>query len=131
MVIPIDPPEVDYGSKYDKRTRKEKMMPTYPEGHTPTPWRANGSLVYHRERKPLAVMNTDYLSDCSQDPARSMDSEISEKEAIANAAFIIHACNSHDELVKIARKYKASLEYGNIDEIEEVEKIISRAEGYK
>lgn len=66
-------------------------------------------------------MDTDYLSDCSEDPARSMDSEISEKEAIANAAYIVRAANSHEDMLaalKAARKCWGTLQDMVFDLIE-------------
>jgi len=64
--------------------------------HTPGPWRADGFSVYHRgggdvPRKPLAQVDSAYMSDCATDPARAMDSEIPEHEAYANARLIAAA----------------------------------------
>lgn len=51
--------------------------------HTPTPWKASGNAVF-RDGHCLAMTGTDIWMP-----------EVEE----ANAAFIVRACNAHDDLV--------------------------------
>lgn len=47
----------------------------------------------------------------------------------AHIISIVQAINSHEELLRIAKRYKLSLGFGNVDERAEIEKAISKAEG--
>lgn len=62
--------------------------------HTPTPWR--------NDQKPDALIVCDAeggsIADCAP-PGPWMG----HKTALANAAFIVRACNSHDALVEYVR----------------------------
>ncbi len=62
--------------------------------HTPTPWIASNQYLYagNPERSlPIASGQHDWATDRGG---------ASHEEAVANAAFIVKACNSHDALVK-------------------------------
>ena len=58
--------------------------------HTPTPWKViKGGVIIYAQRNPGGRKT--YLADVSQDPGIN--------QSIANAAFIVRACNSHAGLV--------------------------------
>ena len=58
--------------------------------HTPTPWKViKGGVIIYAQRNPGGRKT--YLADVSQDPGIN--------QSIANAAFIVRACNSHAALV--------------------------------
>jgi hypothetical protein len=59
--------------------------------HTKTPWKADGSNVVSAVGRNIA-------------PVYDPDDSLHQTEtALANAAFIVTACNCHDELVGIAQ----------------------------
>lgn len=70
---------------------------------TPRPWRVDdeGFIKYGR--------HSDYLKLQS---AWIEDAWINDKEAIANAALIVRAVNSHDALVEACREFARKVEAG-------------------
>lgn len=58
--------------------------------HTPTPWNVNGGM-----RPGIKTVYADSGSICEMTNSQAH----SDAEQEANAAFIVRACNNHDELV--------------------------------
>lgn len=62
--------------------------------HTPTPWRISGTSS-HRVTGKHGV-----LANCGNDSTHSAV----EDQCAANAAFIVRACNAHEELLEALQK---------------------------
>lgn len=82
--------------------------------HTPTPWSVGSdSSMYGDEGRFF----------------------VAKAQKQADAEFIVRAVNaydalstSHEELLRMVKSYKASLPYENVDVIEELEKLIAKAQ---
>lgn len=69
--------------------------------HTPTPWKREGfSVVSHGERESHHW----FLAECRPDNGKGTVKVDNEKEAIANAEFIVRAVNSHEALLQTAKE---------------------------
>ncbi len=73
--------------------------------HTPTPWKAQQGLSSTSPR--LEIVRADLSAFVAQ-VHRTHDGN---KEAEANAAFIVRACNSHDALVEALSALEAELSH--------------------
>lgn len=70
--------------------------------HTPTPWNIND------QRASGWMNNSIYISSQTGfNLARVYDDAPNDSEA--NAAFIVHACNTHDEAIKLINDYAETL----------------------
>lgn len=77
-----------------------------------TPWIVEAGKETYEWRCIAMVSSDDPINSEDRDPVKP----ILEPEAAANAAFIVRACNSHDELVKVAIAALHALrsyQYGN------------------
>jgi len=63
--------------------------------HTETPWVADGRLICRTDNHMNEIADICGFDDAH--PDRMVEKNIDEDEA--NAAFIVRACNAHDELV--------------------------------
>lgn len=73
--------------------------------HTPTPWRDNGYTAHEEYNKACAVWTADsgtFICATSRGEKRKHDAD--EDTQDANARFIAHACNAHDELLTALRE---------------------------
>ena len=77
-------------------------MNTKQTAHTPTPWKAD-SL------QPI-VWSPVGEYECREIIAETRDTNIPNGTATANAAFIVRACNAHDDLVAALRKAEFTLQ---------------------
>ncbi len=89
--------------------------------HTATPWYAQHRHIYKHDWMP----GTDHaIADADKGPT--------EAEALANAAFIVRACNAYDELLatcKAARRFAAADSICTCTEIlEALDAVIAKAE---
>lgn len=94
--------------------------------HTQTPWMVNGYTI-EEKREPSACIARVY-----SDPED--DCGVSEIEGKANAAFIVRAVNSHEELVHTLRwvedKVNRIGEFGMVEAIRtRLQQAIAKAEG--
>lgn len=71
-------------------------------GHTPTPWRVNAT-------NDGEILAAKYLV------ALTYSAVGKESEVAANAEFITRACNSHEDLIKIAQAYYNVIKAGLVD----------------
>ena len=76
-------------------------MTTKPQ-HTPTPWTVHGSTIIRAIKEGRIV----YIAEAKVDMPALRDITESQKvrleESVANAAFILQACNSFDDLLVAA-----------------------------
>lgn len=98
-----------------------------PQTHTPTPWQQGTSA----NRRAMDTIFTDkgQVQICRVDTSCPEDGENE-----ANAAFIVKACNAHDELVKtlewVSQKLWDKLDHSEILNIKgQIAKAIAAAEG--
>ena len=74
--------------------------------HTPTPWESNNNLL---KTDALIEIFSD-KDEMGEKPIADVYSYENFDEAEANAAFIVRACNCHDELVKTIKVLSESLQ---------------------
>lgn len=74
--------------------------------HTPTPWRTNGATITAYGAWGLTIASC----RSRQDPVNAHPGLAAKTtaEAGANAAFIVRACNAHDELLEALRRAELS-----------------------
>ncbi len=95
-------------------------------GHTPKPWKANEGKGY------FGLNITDNKNNTICD---LFDSSETKEVCLANAAFIVKACNSHEELLDSLKKLVLFVEglqagdYKNYARVEGARQAISKAEG--
>ncbi len=97
--------------------------------HTPTPWMQAGVSRYIvKDLESVSIASTTVPKG-----RNDKEEEALEKLAYANAAFIVRAVNSHDELLKALSVLKNSITgvyyLGEEKEIEIIDKAIAKAEG--
>ena len=74
--------------------------------HTPTPWLYHSGAIW-KEIKVAGVSSAYQLALMDRD-----EPETTPVERDANAKFMVHACNAHDELVRAAR---AMVDYSRVE----------------
>lgn len=110
--------------------------------HTPTPWivkKVRTQVGYCFNVGPQHIVDDTHGGACLYDDSTSFNPH-AEGEQEANAAFIVTACNCHDELVAALRdahdllgqykghaRYKRSREYCTT--MTAIESILAKAEG--
>lgn len=107
-------------SPTNRRNEEELMKTETKATHTPTPWSMG---------KDGMICTPDFhtLIACVGD-----ENHISRDEHRANAAFIIHAVNSHEELLKHLKQLVASVNPQNHSDnniLEMCNEVISKVEG--
>jgi hypothetical protein len=63
--------------------------------HTPTPWKAERWLIMDMSNRRIAEASIGITGEID----------------LANAAFIVRACNSHDELIEVLKDAILEIEY--------------------
>lgn len=96
--------------------------------HTPTPWRV--TCAYPDETDNVKVKTNGCIAIKSGVRAIGLFGHESRDEANANAAFIVRACNCHDELVATLKLCQEMLEmHGETYLWRKVSDILAKAEG--
>ena len=67
--------------------------------HTPIPWSTQGGSYIEGDTDCASVFS---LSDAEKRPCRAQGDNA--KQALANAKFIVQACNAHDDLLAACQK---------------------------
>lgn len=94
-----------------------------PAAHTPTPWEVTPTLGKLAITRPHTTAGIAFDSICHMDSSDDIDPE-------ANAAFIVKAVNSHEELLKALKKAR---DYSALDDcgpemLCELDQAIAKAE---
>lgn len=93
--------------------------------HTPTPWCQVGTYIETTEKRLIAGMITGKQKNLK-------DAETAFETSKENAAFIVRAVNSHDELLAAAKRGIMALEANgapNCEAVKELKAVITKAEG--
>lgn len=93
--------------------------------HTPLPWKV-GKIYTVRGKQHVPILCDNFKSIAATTPVINIATE----EDSANAAFIVKACNSYPELVRLLSKAKTKLSIQQIEPelIVEIEQALKNAE---
>lgn len=99
--------------------------------HTPTPWKAAGLGIFTDEMQIANIHPGKFTRDGKRHPDESVPwPAITEGEA--NAAFIVKAVNTHEELLKRLKEACLTIKLESAETtpfIRQMEKVIVKAEG--
>lgn len=113
--------KVDCGCEKDVFACREHAHPA----HTPTPWKVDGFGITSK------VFNIATLDTTAKDMD---DNQIGIGELSANAAFIVKACNVHEELIETLKNlvaYSVDCHVGGAPVVAEAREVLAKAEGSK
>ncbi len=105
----------DYSIERDHKSYSDEPQPQ----HTPTPWKMNDNAV---------IFNGPWIANCRAGIKQAPTSKVS----LANAAFIVRACNSHSDLLAIVKQMVFNHEHGdsfNECDWKYIDNSIAKAEG--
>lgn len=72
--------------------------------HTQTPWRVTDGTTIKEDSRPISEDGVLIASACGYSNSGFFPSD---EEGLANAEFIVRACNAHDELVAALQRFVA------------------------
>lgn len=106
--------------------------------HTPGPWEVNIAPPPHKTLKPIIIVRVSE-TPLKYTPTIALAVGCDKTTDLANAQFIVRACNAHEELLealKLSRKYVAKMVADDVQTVlhpqvalDRLEQAIAKAEG--
>ena len=77
------------------------------EGHSPAPWKRDGFGVWSSHNGENRM-----VAECRHDSGHGVYRPKTEGESLANAAFIVRACNTYDDMLTALKLVSSMWSYG-------------------